>query len=346
MEQPTTTTTTTFILDANELIGAFTNFLQFDVASGGASAETIRTYWCEAKQYLLWCETNQLQPLTMTRDAIKIYRHHLVQQKYKPATISLKLVAVSRMYDAAMEYGLLSHNPVWGVKAPKQRGDPADSITYLTAEEATILLQAPLTKSTPLKVLRDRFLLGLMTLEGVRSMEVHRTNVGDILRSPTGVGITVTSKRQQRVVPLIPELADLLDLYLLARRGAKFSTALSTPLFINLHHPRHEISTDREDRRLSRRGIRFVVDSYLEALGLKHGDGRTLTAHSLRHTAGTLAIQNGASLRQVQDLLGHASPKTTAIYTHVGDRWVNNPALKLGIKLNPEPIPLEDGEKD
>jgi integrase/recombinase XerD len=45
-------------------------------------------------------------------------------------------------------------------------------------------------------------------------------------------------------------------------------------------------------------------------------------------------------------LLGHASPKTTAIYTHVGDRWTNNPALKLGIKLNPDPIPLEDGEKE
>ncbi len=272
----------------------------------------------------------------MTRDAIKIYRHHLVQQKYKPATISLKLVTISRMYDAAMEYGLLSQNPVWGVKAPKRRGDPADSITYLTASEAQTFLQAPLTKSTPIKVLRDRFLLGLMTLEGVRSMEVYRANVGDIVRSPTGVGITVMSKRQQRVVPLIPDLVDLLDRYLLARRQAKFSTTAVTPLFINLHHPRHHIDPDREDRRLSRRGIRFVVDSYLTELNLKHGDGRTLSAHSLRHTAGTLAIQNGASLRQVQDLLGHADPKTTAIYTHIGDRWTNNPALKLGINLNPE----------
>jgi integrase/recombinase XerD len=79
MEQPTTTSTNTptFILDANELIRVFTNFLQFDIAAGGASAETIRTYWCEAKQYLLWCEANQLQPLTVTRDAIKIYRHYL-----------------------------------------------------------------------------------------------------------------------------------------------------------------------------------------------------------------------------------------------------------------------------
>ena len=336
MEPLVTSSAPPFVLDANELIAAFTNFLQFDVASGGASAETIRTYWCEAKQYLLWCEVNQLQPLTVTRDAIKIYRHYLVEQKYKPATISLKLVAISRMYDAAMEYGLLSQNPVWGVKAPKRRGDPADSITYLTAAEAQTFLQAPLTKSTPLKVLRDRFLLGLMTLEGVRSMEAYRANVGDIRRDPAGVGITVMSKRQQRVVPLIPDLVDLLDRYLLVRRSAKFSTAAVTPLFINLHHPRRKIDPDREDRRLSRRGIRFVVDSYLTELKLKHGEGRTLSAHSLRHTAGTLAIQNGASLRQVQDLLGHADPKTTAIYTHIGDRWTNNPALKLGINLNPD----------
>ena len=76
------------------------------------------------------------------------------------------------------------------------------------------------------------------------------------------------------------------------------------------------------------RSLRIEVDSQFQS--------RTLSAHSLRHTAGTLAIQNGASLRQVQDLLGHADPKTTAIYTHIGDRWTNNPALKLGINLNPE----------
>ena len=120
-----------FVLNADELLAAFTNFLTFDVGSGGASAETIRTYWCEVRYYLLWCETNQLQPLSVTRDQIKIYRHHLVQKKYKPTTISLKLVAISRMYDAAMEYRLLISNPVWGVKPPKQRSDPAERITYL-----------------------------------------------------------------------------------------------------------------------------------------------------------------------------------------------------------------------
>ena len=78
---------------------------------------------------------------------------------------------------------------------------------------------------------------------------------------------------------------------------------------------------------------RQVVDKYLQAANLKYMAGRTLSAHSLRHTAGTLALRQGATLRQVQDLLGHADPRTTAIYAHVGDRWENNPALKLNIDL-------------
>jgi integrase/recombinase XerD len=327
---------TPFVFNADSLIAAFTNFLQFDIGSGGASAETIRTYWCEVRQYLLWCQTNQVQPLNVTRDNIKIYRHHLVQKKYKPATISLKLVAVSRMYDAAMEYGLLHSNPVWGVKPPKQRSDRAERITYLTAQEAQALLQAPLNQPPSLKTLRDQLLLGIMTLEGARTMEVHRANIKDIVRCAMGVGITVSSKQQQRIVPLIPELVDLLDRYLLARKKAGYSIASNTPLFINLYYRKRNLVSSEEDYRLSRRGIRKIVDSYLHALNLKHGEGRTLSAHSLRHTAGTLAIQNGASLRQVQDLLGHADPRTTAIYTHVGDRWLNNPALNLGIKLNPD----------
>ncbi len=327
---------TPFVLNADELLAAFTNFLQFDVGSGGASAETIRTYWCEVRYYLLWCETNQLQPLTVTRDQIKIYRHHLVSKKYKPTTISLKLVAISRMYDAAMEYRLLTINPVWGVKPPKQRSDPAERITYLTAEEATAFLQAPLANPTSLKTLRDQLLLGIMTLEGARTMEVHSANIGNIVRGAMGVGITVTSKQQQRIVPLIPELVELLDCYLLARRKAGYSIAAITPLFINLYNRPKHLTEEEQDYRLSRRGIRKIVDSYLKALNLKYGEGRTLSAHSLRHTAGTLAIQSGASLRQVQDLLGHADPRTTAIYTHVGDRWLNNPALNLGIKLKPD----------
>ena len=100
------------------------------------------------------------------------------------------------------------------------------------------------------------------------------------------------------------------------------------------HHPLCVAVGNRAGgNRISRRGIRLIVDKYLNKSDLKYSPGRTISAHSLRHTAGTLALRSGAELRQVQDLLGHSDPRTTCIYAHIGDRWENNPALNLDIDI-------------
>ena len=220
---------------------------------------------------------------------------------------------------------MIGSNPAWGIKAPLESIDPAARITYLEQAEATTLLQSIGNHQT-LKTIRDKLLLGVMTLEGIRTVEMYRLNIGDIVRQGQRVGFRVSSKRHLRIVPLTPQLAQALDKYLTTMRGDGFKAMLDSPLLVNLSHC-------RRGERLSRRGIRQVVDKYLQATNLKYMEGRTLSTHSLRHTAGTLALRNGASLRQVQDLLGHADPRTTAIYAHVGDRWENNPALKLKIDL-------------
>jgi integrase/recombinase XerD len=75
-----------------------------------------------------------------------------------------------------------------------------------------------------------------------------------------------------------------------------------------------------------------VVDEYLVAACLKNEE-RRLSAHSLRHTAGTLGLRGGASLRQVQDLLGHKDPKTTALYAQANERFANNPALGIEVEF-------------
>ncbi len=313
-------------INCDELIGVFTNFLQFDVANGRASGDTIVTYWTQVRQYIGWCQTNSIDPRAATRETIKVYRWWLSEQQgYKPKTIAVKLTAVSRFYDAAIEYGLLGSNPAWGIKPPTESIDPAAKITYLEQDEATTLLQS-IGNRLNLKALRDKLLLGVMTLEGTRTVEMYRMNIGDVVRQGSRVGMKVSSKRHTRVVPLTPQLAKVLDGYLATLRGSGFDSTIDSPLLINL-------SYCGRGERLSRRGIRQIVDKYLQAADLKNMEGRTLSAHSLRHTAGTLALRNGASLRQVQDLLGHADPRTTAIYAHVGDRWENNPALKLGIDL-------------
>jgi integrase/recombinase XerD len=313
------------VLDADNLIKVFTHFLTFDVADGAASAETIIAYWSQVKAYLHWCQQQAVDPSTANRETIKVYRHYLVQRKYERNTIALKLSAVRRFYDAAIEYGILIYNPAHGIKPPRTSTHPAETITYLEQDEANRLLQG-IDNSNELKLVRDRLLLGLMTIEGTRTVELYRCNLGDIKRLGKEIGLKLDGKRRVRTIPLTPELAKLLDIYLTLRRAAGFNSTLTDPLFISFGH---QCCGDR----LSRRGIRYLVDHYLNGVDLKHQPGRKISAHSLRHTAGTLAVQNGVGLRQVQELLGHADLRTTAIYTHVGDKWKNNPGLKLGVSV-------------
>lgn len=174
-------------------------------------------------------------------------------------------------------------------------------------------------RSSPRAIIKNT-----MALEGTRTIELHRANIADLVRQGNNLGIRVEGKRSIRVVPLTPEIAKILVTYLKIRENNGGVLKPKAPLFI-------AVGNRSPGKRVSRRGIRLIVDRYLNQADLKHNPGRTISAHSLRHTAGTLALRNGAELRQVQDLLGHSDPRTTCIYAHIGDRWENNPALNLDI---------------
>jgi site-specific recombinase XerD len=310
----------------NNLLVVFAEFLDIDVSAGDASADTLKTYTRQLYQFLQWCDRRQLNPVTIVKDDVKKYRHWMVkQQQYKPATIALKLAVVRRFYQAAVEKGLISVNPAAGVKPPREKFDPAEKITYLEAEEVEILFGA-IPRDGSLKSARDRVMLGIMALEGTRTVELHRADIASIVRQGKNLGVRVEGKRSIRVVPLTPDLARLLVEYLHQRETRGEVLQPTRPLFIST-------GNNSRGQRITRRGIRTIVDTYLKLADLKHTPGRTISAHSLRHTAGTLALRSGADLRQVQDLLGHSDPRTTSIYTHVGDRWENNPALKLNINI-------------
>ena len=156
---------------------------------------------------------------------------------------------------------------------------------------------------------------------------MHRVNVGDLIVTTAGWSLRLEGKGgKQRTIPLREDVSQMLEKYLAARKKTGEKLMTSTPLFIS--------SSNRfRGQRLSRRGIRYLVDGYLEKADLKYSPGRTLSAHSLRHTAGTLGLAGGASLRAVQDLLGHSDPKTTAIYAHVLERHESNPANKIDIQF-------------
>ncbi|MEM1369373.1 MAG: tyrosine-type recombinase/integrase [Cyanobacteria bacterium P01_H01_bin.15] len=311
---------------AADLLDAFAEFLHIDVGAGDAAKDTLITYRRQLQFFLQWCDGKQIQPAAVALRDVKRYRHWLAEQQFKPATIALKLAVVRRFYQAALEQGLVNYNPALGVSPPREKRDPATRITYLERAEVQTLLTT-IDDDGSLKASRDRALIGIMALEGPRTVELHRANIADISRQGRNRGIRVEGKRNIRIVPLTPQLADALDHYLEQRTGL-MDEELSpqSPLFIAL-------GNRAGGKRLSRRGMRSIIDHYLKASNLKAVQGRIISAHSLRHTAGTLALRGGADLRQVQDLLGHADPRTTCIYAHVADRWENNPALKLDINV-------------
>ena len=321
--------------ETTNLEDIFARFLQMEVGDGKASADTIRNYLSQTKQYLEWCRDNLLSPTEAEPEDIKLYRQHLVQSGYANSTIATKLNIIRIFYKAAHNHGLIGNNPVAKVKAPRDRKDPAARITFMEAEELKFLLdhiQSQLdeakTNKDRLSLLRDRALIGIMSLEGCRTVEMHQLKVEDIVRQGIKTGLQVTAKRASRIVPLTENLTAQLDEYLQLRRKVLRRKIKPTDyVFVSL-------SNNNKGGQLSRRSIREICDRALVECHLKHTPGRTLTAHSLRHTAGTLALRTGSDLRQVQDLLGHADPRTTSIYAHVGDRWEHNPGNNIEEKLD------------
>ncbi|MDV3003013.1 MAG: Tyrosine recombinase XerC (plasmid) [Chroococcopsis gigantea SAG 12.99] len=327
-------------LSQRNWLDQYRHYIDLDVAEGNAADDTVKSYLVAFKQFLSWCAEGGIHPLEATENDLLGYRRWLIEvKKYSPASIALKLTALRRFYAQALRCGAISFNPAFHIKPPRSLQDPAERINYLEGQEAERLLEC-LPKDESLASLRDRLLVGLMIMQGCRTVELHRLSVGDIMHRGHDVGLRVNGKRSRRVVPLTPALARLLVEYLKALKesaGENFNA--DTPLFISL-------SRRATGERLTRRSIARIVDRYLRAAALKReapGKGdqksrkgkpqRQLSAHSLRHTAGTLALRTGATLRQVQDLLGHADPRTTALYTHIADRWTHNPALNMGLVI-------------
>ena len=310
----------------------FEKYLNLTIASGNASVDTIKTYRNRVAQYLDWCKERELYPALTTEQNILEYRKYLVDGSKTSPTIRLSLLAIKHFYTACLAQRLVKVNPVVGVKAPREKREVGSTINYLSLDELQQIFDriAPTykirgDKTAKVQVLRDRILLGCMALQGCRSIEMFRANLGDISSTYGQHYLKLDGKNSIRTVILRPDLAQEIVDYRQARMSTKEKLTSGSPLFISL-------SNRRYGQRLSRRGIGYVIDSYLFKCGLKHTDlKRNLSPHSLRHTAGTLSLQNGSSLREIQDFLGHSDPKTTAVYTHVLNSQENNPADKIKI---------------
>jgi site-specific recombinase XerD len=307
-------------------VAAFARFLHRSVASGDAADDTRATYAVHVATWLAWCRGVSLEVSQVAVDDVEDYREALIGAGCQPATVAIKLTLVRRFYDAAIRAGLRHDNPAIGVHAPRAKR-AAEDFGYLSEGELALLLRAVprrVDKHGQLLVqdLRDKALLALLSLQVLRTVEIARANIDDLQRRDEQWALLVRGKGHDRLIYLREDVAQAVHAYL-NERGPIRADALGVPLIT-------AVGNRAGGQRLSRRGVRKIVDSHLRRLDLKRP---RLSNHALRHTGATLAYKYTHDLRAVQDLLGHADPRTTARYARVVDKALNNTAAAVPIRL-------------
>jgi len=301
-----------------DLEEAFADFLRLDVAQGDASPETVRSYWGQVQTFLTWCTAEGVHPALVTEEGLKIYRATLISEGYARATIANKLNAVRRFYAMAQARGYRPDNPIEGIKAPPDCTDRAERVKWLPLAAIQRILEAP--DPFTVKGKRDRAILTLLAIHGLRVIEVSRLRIDDLDPEAREAGtLTVLGKgNKRRTVILVEQSRAALEEWQVVR--PQVAAEGESALFIGLQR------NDGRGTAVTRRGIRKMVDGYLEALGLKR---EGISCHALRHSFATLSRAAGARLDALARAMGHANVTTTQIYTDIVDAAAENPARFL-----------------
>jgi integrase/recombinase XerD len=226
------------------------------------------------------------------------YLEWLQARRLAPASIARHMVAVRLLYRYLQLEGVARDNPAELLAAPRmwQRVP-----LVLSPTQVDQLLKAPQPYDTYWR--RDRALLELLYATGCRASEVSHLTLAD-LHLAERYCLAHGKGSKQRLTPLNPSAVAALESYLAHERPSLAERGLSDPPWVLL---------SRRGRRLRREAIWELVKRYVRRIGAT-GD---VSPHTLRHSFATHLLAGGADLRQVQELLGHASIATTQIYTHV-----------------------------
>lgn len=213
-----------------------------------------------------------------------------ISKRCLPATVNKIKSAARQFYKYLLEEDLIVKSPVNGLGNAKivRKSPPS-----LTEEEINRLFEY-LTK--PGKE-RERFMFEFILNTGLRISEFCASDVSSV--DDKDVIEVVGKGKKVRIVPLSKKVKQGIKNYFKWREQLKIN---SQALMVN-----------NNGRRLTRRGALLLWKNCLKSAGI----GRNLRLHDLRHTFGTLAYKRSRDLRAVQELLGHASPQTTQIYTHI-----------------------------
>jgi site-specific recombinase XerD len=301
--------------------------------AGYRSARTRRAYAADLAAWLHWLTTRQVDVLDARRIHVDLWTRGLLDAGAASSSVARRLSAVSSWYRHLGEHDLISINPAAAVRRP--RVDPDHTTTVgLDRDQARALLAAADTDTGPAR-LRAAAAIRLLLHQGLRVDELARAVVADLGHDRGHRILTVTRKGGHRIALVLPPATTVaLDAYLATRVATPSMASVATaadrvagrPAVASADAAGPLLATNTGGR-LDQAALWHLVRRLARAAGIEHW--AALSPHSLRHTAITLALDAGASLRDVQDFAGHRDPRTTRRYDRSRHSLDRNAAYTL-----------------
>ena len=271
------------------------------------SQYTAKAYTSDVMSFLIWLEDTDVSSVDYNK--IREYLRFIYKYNYKKTTVARKISALRTFYKYLYRERVVEANPVAGVSAPKKTKSLPK---FLDKEEIEQILNNVNIESP--SGFRNRAILELLWATGMRISELSGLNFGDLNLEHNE--IKVFGKGSKERIVLISERAkQYLERYidtarrLVAKDFPPPPQEENSPVFIN-----------NTGYRLNPKTIRNVINSIVEKISLP----KKVTPHMFRHSFATYLIENGADLRVVQELLGHASISNTQIYTHISTKHLTD----------------------
>ena len=277
------------------------NYLEYLLVDRQRSNKTIENYQHYLNSFIKW---NNIESVSnITEDLVHKFRVHLAEKKGEEISLSK---STQNYYVIALRGFLkfLARSDIKALSADKVELGKAEQqiVNFLNIEEVGTLLEA--TRGSSLQQLRDQTILKLLFSAGLRISELVNLDRDSI--NLTKQEFSIKGKGNKIRIVFISDIAkESLEKYLNKR------TDTDMALFIRLVKNQNSNNT----LRLSHRSIQRMIKKYATQAGI----AKKVTPHVLRHSFATNLLENGADIRSVQALLGHASINTTQIYTHVTD---------------------------
>lgn len=283
----------------------YMEFLPRYISHGRPSKDTLETYHKRIRMFLEWCKRQNRDPFTIHDYQMRIYLEDYMQS-HRDASVSLEIVSIRMFYTVANRIGLIQENPCKHIRSGSAfRFD--EQFKYFTMDQVNHILKTAEEEPDDFVRTRNVAMISLMAMEGLRNVELARMNDEDIYWETKT--IFIHGKGHAGMIYPSDYTMDTLEKYLKARPKPKKDGAF-TPTFISDSHK-------RLNQRLSRNGIRDIMNKILKAAGYKQ---KGYSCHIFRHSCGTNLYAATKDLRVVQETLRQRDPKMAARYAHVQER--------------------------